>query len=245
LSVGQGDSSLLLLPGSGGGQVKFLIDGGPINGGLNSNLEKILGLDKYIDLVIVTHPEIDHFGGLIEILKTYQVGAVLYNGDEKDNNNWAEFNRIISEKKIAKISLTKGDGVIYADSAAKVLNPTNLAANTNDAGLVLILETDGFKALFAADIGAAIERAVAQSEDIKSDILKVSHHGSKYSSDASFLKKVEPKISVVEVGKNSYGHPTKEALNRLKEVGSQIFNTYEQGIIKIIKEEGELRVFNL
>jgi len=245
LSVGQGDSSLLLLPGSGGGQVKFLIDGGPINGGLNSNLEKILGLDKYIDLVIVTHPEIDHFGGLIEILKTYQVGAVLYNGDEKDNNNWAEFNRIISEKKIAKISLTKGDGVIYADSAAKVLNPTNLAANTNDAGLVLILETDGFKALFAADIGAAIERAVAQSEDIKSDILKVGHHGSKYSSDLSFLRKVNPKISVIEVGKNSYGHPTKEVLDRLKEVGSQIFNTYEQGIIKIIKEEGELRVFNL
>jgi competence protein ComEC len=73
----------------------------------------------------------------------------------------------------------------------------------------------------------------------------VSHHGSKYSSNLFFLEKVAPKISVVEVGKNSYGHPAKEALDRLKKVGSQIFNTYEQGIIKIVKEGGELKVFNL
>ena len=113
LSIGQGDSSLLLLPGGGGKYAKFLIDGGPINGGLNSNLEKILGLDKYIDVVFVTHPELDHFGGLIELLKNYKVGAILYNGDDRDNSNWAEFNRIISEKKIAKIALVKGDSVIY------------------------------------------------------------------------------------------------------------------------------------
>ncbi|MEK7463117.1 MAG: MBL fold metallo-hydrolase [Patescibacteria group bacterium] len=252
LSIGQGDSSLLLLPPStssgqaGGGEyVKFLIDGGPINGGLNSNLEKILGLDKYIDLVFVTHPELDHFGGFIELLKNYKIGAILYNGDDRDNNNWAEFNRIISEKKIVKMALVKGDSVIYTASILKVFNSANLSANTNDSGLVMGLETDGFKALFTADIGAAIEKILAQSENIKSDILKVGHHGSKYSSDLSFLKKVEPKISVVEVGKNNYGHPTKEALGRLKEVGSQIFNTYQQGIIKIVKEEGELKVFSL
>ncbi|MDO8443256.1 MAG: MBL fold metallo-hydrolase [bacterium] len=245
LSVGQGDSSLLLLPKKDGKQVKFLIDGGPINGGLNSNLEKILGLDKYIDAVFVTHPELDHFGGLIEVLKTYQVGAVLYNGDERDNDNWAEFNRMISEKKIAKIALAKGDSISYADSMLKVFNSANLLANTNDSGLVMGLETDGFRALFTADVGAVIEKILAQSENIKSDILKVGHHGSKYSSDLSFLEKVEPKISVVEVGKNSYGHPTKEALDRLKEVGSQIFNTYQQGVIKIVKERGELKVFNL
>lgn len=245
LSIGQGDSSLLLFPGSGGEHVKFLIDGGPINGGLNSNLEKILGLDKYIDVIFVSHPELDHFGGLIDILKSYQIGAVLYNGEDGDSSNWAEFNRIISEKKIAKMALVKGDGVTYYDSAVKVLNSAKLSASTNNSGLVLSLETDGFGALFTADIDAATERKLAQSEDIKSDILKVSHHGSKYSSDSFFLEKVEPKISVVEVGKNSYGHPTKEALDRLKEAGSQIFNTYEQGIIKIIKEKGELKVFNL
>jgi len=245
LSVGQGDSSLLLLPGSGGDHIKFLIDGGPINGSLNSNLEKILGLDKYIDVVFVSHPEIDHFGGLIEVLKTYQIGAVLYNGEDRDNSNWIEFNRIISDKKIAKIALVKGDSVVYTNSTIKTLNSANLSANTNDSGLVLSLETDGFRALFTADIGAAIEKILAQSGDIKSDILKVGHHGSKYSSGLSFLEKVEPKISVIEVGKNSYGHPTKEALDRLKEVGSQIFDTYKQGIIKIVKEGGELKVFNL
>lgn len=245
LSVGQGDSSLLILPGNDGESVKFLIDGGPVNGGLNSNLEKILGLDKYIDVVFVSHPQIDHFGGLIEILKNYEIGAVLYNGEDGDDPNWMEFNRVVLEKKIAKIALAKGDGVIYTNSAARVFNSANLLANTNDSGLVLGLETDGFKALFTADIDASTEKLIAKSEDIRSDILKVSHHGSKYSSDPFFLEKVAPKISVVEVGKNSYGHPTKEALGRLKEVGSQIFNTYEQGIIKIVKEGGELKVFNL
>lgn len=245
LSVGQGDGSLALLPGNGGGCAKFLIDGGPTNGGLDINLEKILGLDKYIDIVFVSHPQLDHFGGLIEILKTYRVGAVLYNGEDSDDKNWAEFNRIISEKNIAKIALAKGDSVVYADSTVKVFNSANLLANTNDSGLVLGLETDGFKALFTADIDAMTERSIAQSENIKSDILKVSHHGSKYSSDLSFLEKVVPKISVVEVGKNSYGHPAKEALERLSSVGSKIFNTYEQGIIKIAKEAGSLKVYNL
>lgn len=245
LNIGQGDSSLLLLPKKDGGLVKFLIDGGPMNGGLDANLEKILGLDKYIDVVFVSHPQVDHFGGLIEILKDHRIGAVLYNGEEGDGSNWVEFNRVISEKKIAKIALVKGDGVNYYDSMVKVLNSANLLANTNDSGLVLSLETGDFKALFTADIDAATERLVARSGDIKSDILKVSHHGSRYSSDVSFLEKVMPKISVVEVGKNSYGHPTKEALDRLKEVGSQIFNTHEQGIIKIIKEGSELKVFNL
>lgn len=245
LSVGQGDGSLLLLPGGGGDFVKFLIDGGPINGGLNSNLEKILGLDKYIDVIFISHPQIDHFGGFIEIVKDYRIGAILYNGEDGNDKNWTEFNRLISDKKIAKIALAKGDTVTYYDSDVKVLNSANLLANTNDSALVLGLETNGFKALFTADIAAATEKIIARSADIRSDILKVSHHGSKYSSDMFFLEKVEPKISVVEVGKNSYGHPTKEALNRLKEVGSQIFNTYEQGIIKIVKEGGELKVFNL
>jgi competence protein ComEC len=245
LSVGQGDSSLLLLPGGSGKPIKFLIDGGPMNGGLNFDLEKILGLDRYIDVVFVSHPQIDHFGGLIEILKNYRIGAVVYNGEDADGGNWAEFNRVISEKKIAKIALVKGDNVTYYDSTVKVLNSANLLANTNDSGLVLGLKTNGFKALFTADIDAATEKILARSEDIASDILKVSHHGSKYSSDLFFLEKVAPKISVIEVGKNSYGHPAKEALNRLKEIGSQIFNTYEQGIIKIVKEGGELKVYAL
>ncbi|MHB9019411.1 MAG: ComEC/Rec2 family competence protein [Minisyncoccota bacterium] len=245
LSVGQGDSSLLLLPGSGGRPIKFLIDGGPINGGLSLNIEKILGLDKYIDIIFVSHPQLDHFGGLIEILKNYQVGVVLYNGEDQDDVNWREFNKIIIEKKIAKIALVKGDNVVYNDSRIKVLNSVNLFANINDSALVLGLKTSDFKALFTADIDAATEKLVAQSEDVGSDILKVSHHGSKYSSDLSFLEKVKPKISVVEVGKNSYGHPTQEALDRLSSVGSKIFNTYEQGIIKIIKNGEELKVFNL
>jgi len=74
--------------------------------------------------------------------------------------------------------------------------------------------------------------------------LKVPHHGSKYSSSAEFLEAVSPKISVIEVGKNSYGHPTDEALERLKNVGSQIFRTDRDGIVKVFYQDGFIKVSN-
>jgi len=79
--------------------------------------------------------------------------------------------------------------------------------------------------------------------DIRADILKVGHHGSKYSSGDYFLKAVNPKISAIEVGKNSYGHPTKEVLERLASVGSQIFRTDQNSIIKLAIKGNEINIF--
>jgi beta-lactamase superfamily II metal-dependent hydrolase len=246
LKVGQGDSSLVVLPGGSGAEVKFLIDGGPLNGGLEANLEKILKLnDKYIDVVFVTHPEIDHFGGLIGILKNYKVGAILYNGNESEDVNWKEFNKTIQEKNIKKIALGIGDGINYASSTVAVLNSGNSFASSNDSGLALFLQSGGLKALYTADLSAEAEKAMVVKGNIQADVLKVSHHGSKYSSDLSFLKEVEPKISVIEVGKNNYGHPSKEVLNRLADVGSQVFRTDLQGIIKVILQNGKIKVLSI
>ena len=108
LSVGQGDSSLILLNNQKNKIIKILIDGGPLNGNLSANLERVLGIDRYIDLVFLSHPQIDHFGGLIDILKNYNVGAFLYNGEEGKNGDWAELNRLILHKNIPKISLKGG-----------------------------------------------------------------------------------------------------------------------------------------
>jgi len=245
LNVGQGDGSLLLLPGFAGSFSKFLIDGGPITGNLDKNLEKIIGMDRYIDVVFVSHPQLDHYGGLIDLLKNYEVGVVIYNGEENKDSNWQEFSRIIEEKEINKIIVTRGDKIIFASSTINIMNPDNFSTGTNGSGLVMNLDSYGLRALFTADIDGATERIMAKLGNIKSDVLKVSHHGSKYSSDSVFLKEVEPKISVIEVGKNSYGHPAKEALQRLSLVGSKIFTTYDQGIIKVIKEANVLKVFNL
>lgn len=244
LNVGQGDSSLVLLPGLAGGFSKFLIDGGPMNGHLDLNLEKIIGLDRYIDVVFVSHPQIDHYGGLIDLIKNYRVGAVIYNGEDAKDNNWQEFDRLINERGIKKIALISGDKVIFASSTIEVINPEYVSANINDSGLVVNLNADNLKVLFTADIDAATEKVIANNNDIKSDVLKVSHHGSKYSSDLVFLKEVQPKISVIEVGKNSYGHPAKEVLQKLASVGSKVFTTQDKGIIKVVKEANVLKVFN-
>ncbi|MCL5017568.1 MAG: MBL fold metallo-hydrolase [Patescibacteria group bacterium] len=245
LKVGQGDSSLVVLPG-GNKSIKYLIDGGPLQGGVVSNLEKIFGIgDRYIDLVFVSHPEVDHFGGLIDVLKNYDVGAVLYNGNESDDVNWKEFNAVILQKNIPKISLQIGDSIIYASSTMAVLNSTNLSASSNDSGLALFLESGGLRVLYMADLSAKMERSIVENKNIQTDVLKVSHHGSKYSSDPMFLGKIDPKISVIEVGKNSYGHPTKEVLNRLADVGSQVFRTDLQGIIKIVLDAGKIKVLGI
>ena len=245
LKVGQGDSSLALLPGDGTG-VKYLIDGGPLNGGLGANLDKIFKPDdRYIDLVFISHPQIDHFGGLLDILKNYKVGAVLCNGEGSDDANWQELNKIISDKNIEKIVLETGDKITYASSTVTVLNSSGSSTNINDSGLALLLNSYGLRALYTADLSAEAERSIVKDGNVGADVLKVSHHGSKYSSDLTFLKEVDPKISVIEVGKNSYGHPSKEALSRLADIGSQIFRTDLQGIIKIILDGGKIKVFNI
>ncbi len=244
LKVGQGDSSLAILPDQSGGFVKVLIDGGPINGGLDANLDKILKTDRYIDLIFISHPQTDHYGGLIDVVKKYDVGAVLYNGEESSSNNWEELNKLINDKKIGKIALSVGDMVNYAVSDIRVLNSFNFSVDTNNSALVLMLDSNGVKTLYTGDIDADTETMIADKEDLIADILKVSHHGSKYSSDINFLKEVNPKISIIEVGKNSYGHPAKSVLERLTLVGSKVFNTYEHGMIKIIREGGNLKVFS-
>lgn len=113
----------------------------------------------------------------------------------------------------------------------------------NDTGFVTLLRTPGFAALFTADIGANVEEDLVQNFDLRADILKVGHHGSKYSSSEEFLEEVEAKLAVIEVGENRYGHPTEETLGRLRAAGAQIFRTDQHGTLKIFVKDKKLQVF--
>lgn len=242
LDVGQGDSSLAILPGG----VKVLIDGGPMNGRLQKNLEAIFPLnDRYIDLVIISHPQLDHFGGLLDIFRNYNVGAVLTTAYDADNQYWKEFERLIREKRIPRIAISEGDKIINQDSQFSILSPAPNAdaRDVNNTGIVSILQIGGIRAFFGADIDAKKEQELTRKFDLNVDILKVSHHGSKFSSDPVFLKEASPRFAMVEVGKNSYGHPTKEALTRLKNFGAQVFRTDLNGFIKVLIEKGKLQVY--
>jgi len=245
LNVGQGDSEMVVLQNN----VKVLIDGGPDKKILENIPEVLSYFDRHIDLVVMSHPQLDHFGGLIEVLKRYQVGAFIWNGIENNTESFAELKKVIKENNIPQIILAEGDKIKYQENEFKVLFPSgNLLAtdnkkNINDDALVLELASPNGSALFTADIGKNIEDYLIGKYNLNVDILKVGHHGSKTSSVAEFLKSVSPKISVIEVGKNSYGHPTKEALARLSDVGSKIFRTDKNGIIKLVLDNNKINVF--
>lgn len=240
--IGQGDGAMIILPGG----EKMIIDGGRPNGQLQANLENVLPTsDRYIDVVMISHPQLDHFGGLIDVLKNYNVGAVLTSDQVSEQAAWQELERVMKEKKIRRIVLSAGDKIRYQDSQFDILSPgvSEFAKDINDVSLVTILRSGGIKAFFGGDISAAKEKELAGKYDVDIDVLKVSHHGSKYSSDSVFLKEASPLVSVIGVGKNSYGHPTPQALSRLANIGSQVYRTDENGLIKLSVDGGKIQMY--
>ena len=251
LDVGQGDSELAILPGPDGEKIKVLIDGGPGRATLGALSKVIPATDRYIDLIILSHDSLDHFGGLIDILGRYKVGALLWTGRSGTANAWADFERAVKESEVRTIILKEGDNITYKDSRFDVLMPNKAFLNSkepNDAMLVLRLESEGSRTLFTGDIGYKTmnpEKYLVDEYDIDIDILKVGHHGSKYSSSAEFMAEASPRVSIVEVGKNSYGHPTKEAMARVADIGSSIYRTDLDGTVHIRLKDGIINVYGL
>ncbi len=241
LNVGQGDGSLVVLPGN----VKVLIDGGPKKEILNSLGKVLPPTDRYIDLVMLSHPQLDHFSGLISVMGRYRVGAFIYNGRDGDASAWGDLKKVLKDKNIKTIVLGGHDSIKYENNKFSIVSPNPYflgMKELNDTGLVAELDSEESKTLFTADIGFDVENYLISS-GIDVDILKVPHHGSKYSSGISFLKAITPKISVIQVGKNSYGHPTKEALGRLTSVGSSIYRNDLDGMVHLKIKGGIVQVF--
>ena len=244
LSVGQGDSELAILPGG----IKVLIDGGPNNKILDDLALILPPTDRYIDLVINSHPHPDHFIGLINVLKNYKVGAFIYNGRDGGIPAWQELLKIIDANKVPKLVLAADDKIHYQDSEFDIISPDNnfvSKKDLNETSLVTLLKDKTFKALFVGDIGVKLEKYLADKYDLKVNVLKVGHHGSKYSSSDNFLAEASPQITGIEVGKNSYGHPTKETLARLASIGAQVYRTDADGTIKLLvaKDLSGVQVF--
>lgn len=242
LDVGQGDAELVILPGG----AKVLIDGGPDNKVLKELTSVLKPTDRYIDLIILSHSQLDHFAGLIDILKRYQVGVFIFNGRRGTADAFQELEKVIKENKVASAILAEGDKIKYIDSRFDVLSPSKkfLTSNElNDTTLVFKLDSQKARILFTGDIDKKIEDYLTGKYDLDIDVLKVSHHGSRFSSDSEFLKEATPEISVIEVGKNSYGHPTEQTLNRLASIGSQIFRTDRDGVVKLAISDGEISIF--
>jgi competence protein ComEC len=244
--VGQGDATLLALPG----EVEILTDAGPPGGRAAYELEAVKGFrDRVLELAIISHPQLDHFGGFYEVLSRYRVGAVLINGrsDAGDPVQWEALMNLVEEKRIPLLTVGAGDAVRYASTTITFLSPDEAwrkSAELNDTGLVEYIRTPSLRALLAADIGFGVEEYLLKKQNLRADILKVPHHGSKYSSGQTFLEAVRPKVAVVQVGEgNRYGHPTDEALNRLYAAEIKVFRTDKNGTVRVRVKDGKLQVF--
>lgn len=245
LDAGQGDAALITFPGD----VQVLIDGGPPNGRVLMELSRILPVyDRYIDVVVMTHAQVDHFGGLLEVLKNYRVGMFVWNGRRGETQSSEEIPRMLAETGTPSVALRVGDSMNYGGYAFFILSPSDAylkAAEANESGLVALLRTpEGLRALYASDVGSKTEALLVKQygERMRVHVLKVGHHGSRFSSSDLFLAAVQPQVAVIGVGKNSYGHPTAETLSRLEAAGAGIFRTDHDGTVKIEVEKGMMRV---
>lgn len=240
-NIGQGDSELIIFPGG----ITMLIDGGP-NSSVLKNLSALLPVqDRYLDLVVMSHPQLDHFGGLIDVLKQYEVGAFIGSGRAGTTASFNALSEVIQDKQISYVQLKEGDLIRMGEAVVTVLAPSPLeweSKELNDTALVFLIQTPEYRALYTGDIGANVEARLVRDYNLKANVLKVGHHGSRFSSSDLFLAEVLPDIAVIEVGKNSYGHPTPAALGRLSKWAQAIFRTDQNGLVKIETKNNILNV---
>ncbi len=242
--VGQGDAIFIETPN----KKQILVDGGPDLTILEKLGKEMPFWDRYIDLVILTHPEYDHIGGLIEVIKRYEIGGILTNGVIRDTAEYREWTRIIEKEEIPVI-IAQAGGVINLSDDIKliILHPFESLSGqkierANNTSIVAQLVYKDFEVLLTGDIEKEVERElVGTGINLQSDVLKVPHHGSKTSSTKSFIGAVNPILAVIQAGKdNSYGHPHQSVLSALSSIAT--FCTAQDGDIEILTNGVNFRI---
>jgi competence protein ComEC len=239
LDIGQGDS--FLIESSDG--TRMLIDGGPANGGVLSELAKrIPWNDRAIDVVIATHPDADHIGGLSGVLDHYHVGLFLTSEVASDTQTERQLLQTLSRKGIPSYYVRHGMHVVLDPSMHfDVFFPDRDTSGweTNTASVVGRLSIGTASALFTGDSPESIEHYLVQTipDALSADLLKLGHHGSKYSSSTEFLKAVSPSLALISAGVNNrYGHPAPETLSRLSALGIPWVSTQDHGTTVFISD---------
>lgn len=242
--VGQGDAIFIKTPK----KHQILIDGGPNSKILEKLAREIPFWDRSIDVVILSHPEKDHLTGLLEVLKKYKIDYILWTGIVRQTPEYQEWQKSVQKEGAKIITAQSGQRLKAGNVWIDILSPSeNLSGrefeNSNDTSVVLRMVFGENSFLFTGDIPANREKKlIEQKINFASDVLKVSHHGSKYSTIDDFLYNLKAVIAVITVGDNNYGHPTQEVLQRLKNFGIEILRTDEQGDIKIFSDGKNLKL---
>ncbi|KKR26157.1 MAG: Competence protein ComEC [Microgenomates group bacterium GW2011_GWC1_39_7] len=236
LDVGQGDAIFIDSPTHG----RVLIDGGA-NRKVLSELGKILPFaDKRIDVIVETHPDKDHIGGLPEVVSRFEIGMFLEPGVESENTIDDELKKRLAQSKIPELLAKRGMVVNFGDGTKLQILfplPDQDVSNweTNSASIVARLVYGDKSFLLTGDSPIRIENVLLNLDPslLDSDVLKAGHHGSRTSTSLPYAEAVSPEYAVISVGKdNTYGHPHQEVLNILETIGAEIVSTVEGGTIK-------------
>lgn len=235
IDVGQGDATLI----RDGNGFDVLVDGGRRSAG-DELLKYIkgVGVDD-LEVVIATHADSDHIGGLISVLEAIEipVESVYFNGYPGDTQTWTEFTNTVTSNGLTLNQAQFPDTYSWGGINVQILNPlpSMVDPDQNKASVVLLIDYAQITVLLPADIDSSLENQLSsRAANLHADILKVAHHGSNSSTSQSFLQEVLPNEAVISVGANPHGHPTFETLTRLDNIGANIWRTDTVGTILMI-----------
>jgi competence protein ComEC len=246
LSVGQGDAVLMEIPGGN----RLLYDAGPPGGGVLRALEAKLGpFVRTLDVVVLSHPDMDHIGGFPALCERYHIDLVIVSGAEATHGADDASSECIKKKGIQQLVAKRGMQIeLGGEVVGDILFPDRDASKmeTNSASIVLRVTQGSSTALFSGDLPSSLEEYLvalgAPSLDV--DLIKLGHHGSRTSTDMSWLHATTPSLAVYSAGKdNTYGHPHEEVLDRLESLRIPYLGTDQEGTVTLRSNlEGFTRV---
>lgn len=250
LDVGQGDAALVVSPTG----KTVLIDAGPPEAQISlvSRVKQLV--NGPLDLIILTHPHLDHLGGMSRVIQTVGVRRFMDPGFDHPSDAYRKVLDVVGQEAgqvmtptpnaatpDAPLSIGLGEGATLSIFWPRVpqepfLKNTRSDANSNSIVAKLTYGETSF--LFTGDAEPETEaRLLRQPQDYSATVLKVAHHGGRYSSTAPFLEAVRPQAAVISCGaRNDYGHPTREALDRLGQVGARVWRTDRDGEVRAVSD---------
>lgn len=238
LDVGQGDAIYLRSPSG----IEMLIDGGPHRGVMRALDALRTPFDRSIDMVLATHPDTDHVGGLPYVLAKYDVQLLLSTGNRSPTPADVAWRRAAGAEEVLRIAVRAGQVIALPDGVRiEFLYPFGPAdgMETNASSAVVRIVYQDTEFLLTGDAPVSVEAQLVAyyGTQLESDVLKAGHHGSRTSTGEMFLRAVRPAHVVVSAGAdNSYGHPHREVVERIRQFGAVLHATAKEGTVVFVSD---------